>query len=73
MYNVGDLGLISGLGRSSEEGNSYPLQYSDLENSMDCILYGITKRRIQLSDFQFQYSYWENPKDRGAWKATVTG
>ena len=35
--NVGDLGLIPGLGRSREEGNGYPLQHSGLENSMDCI------------------------------------
>ena len=33
--NVGDLGSIPGLGKSPEEGNSYPLQYSSLENSMD--------------------------------------
>ena len=33
--NVGDLGLIPGLGRSPGEGNGYPLQYSRLENSMD--------------------------------------
>ena len=33
--NVGDLGLIPGLGRSSREGNGNPLQYSCLENSMD--------------------------------------
>ena len=33
--NVGDLGSIPGLGRSPGEGNSYPLQYSGLENSMD--------------------------------------
>ena len=33
--NVGDLGLILGLGRSSGEGKGYPLQYSGLEkNSM---------------------------------------
>ena len=35
VKNEGDLGLIPGLGRSTEEGNSYPLQYSSLENSMD--------------------------------------
>ena len=29
--NMGDLGLIPGLGRSPGEGNSYPLQYSGLE------------------------------------------
>ena len=34
--NVGDLGLIPGLGMSPGEGKGYPLQYSDLENSMDC-------------------------------------
>ena len=33
--NVGDLLSVPGLGRSPREGNSYPLQYSDLENSMD--------------------------------------
>ena len=33
--NVGDLGLIPGLGRSSREGNGNPLQYFCLENSMD--------------------------------------
>ena len=32
---VGDLGSIPGLGRSSGEGNGYPLQDSGLENSMD--------------------------------------
>ena len=31
--NVGDLGSVSGLGRSPEEGKGYPLQYSGLENS----------------------------------------
>ena len=35
--SAGDLGLIPGLGRSPGEGNSYPLQYSGLENLMDCI------------------------------------
>ena len=39
----GDLGLIPGLGRSSEVGNSYPLHYSGLENSMDCIVHTVTK------------------------------
>ena len=33
--NVGDLGLTPRSGRSPGEGNSYPLQYSGLENSMD--------------------------------------
>ena len=33
--NAEDLGLITRWGRSPGEGNSYPLQYSCLENSMD--------------------------------------
>ena len=33
--NAGEPGLIPGLGRSPGEGNSYPLQYSGLEYSMD--------------------------------------
>ena len=36
-YNVGDLGSIPVLGRSPGEGNSYLLQYSCLQNSMNCI------------------------------------
>ena len=41
--NAGDLGLIPGLGRSPGERKGYPLQYSGLENSMDCIVHGVTK------------------------------
>ena len=33
--NAGDMGSIPELGRSPEEGNGNPLQYSCLENSMD--------------------------------------
>ena len=43
--NVGDLGSIPGLGRSPGEGKDYPLQYSGLENSMDCIVHGVPKSR----------------------------
>ena len=49
--SAGDLGLIPGLERSPGEGKGYPLQYSGLENSMDCIVYGVEKSRTQLSDF----------------------
>ena len=41
--NTGDLGLIPGLGRSPGEGKGYTFQYSVLENSMDCIVYGVTE------------------------------
>ena len=50
-YNVGDLGLIPGLGRSPGEGKGYPLQYSSLENSTDCVVHGVVKSQTQLSDF----------------------
>ena len=36
--NEGDLGSIPGLGRCAGERKGYPLQYSSLENSMDCIV-----------------------------------
>ena len=49
--NAGDLGSIPGFGRSAGERIGYPLQYSGLENSMDCIVHGVTKRQTQLSDF----------------------
>ena len=38
-----------------EKGNSYPLQYSGLENSTDCIVHGVTKSRTQLSGFHFLF------------------
>ena len=41
--NVGNLGSIPGMGRSPGEGKSYPLQYSGLENSMDCLVHGVAK------------------------------
>ena len=47
---VGDLGSVSGLGRSPGEENGYPLQYSCPENSMDreawqAIVLGVAKNR----------------------------
>ena len=53
--SVGDLGLIPGLQSFPGEGNSYSLQYSGLENSMDrgawrAEVHGVTKSRTQLND-----------------------
>ena len=48
---AGDLGSIPGLGRTPGERKGYPLQYSGLENSMDCP-WG-PKESIRLSDFFF--------------------
>ena len=57
-FNVGDLGSISGLGRSPGEGNGHPLQYSCLQNSTDrgawwATVHGVEKSETQLSDFHF--------------------
>ena len=48
--NAGDLGSLPGLRRSPGEGKGYPLQYSGLENFMDCIVHGVAKSQIRLSD-----------------------
>ena len=66
VWNVGDLGLIPGLRRSPGEGKGYPLQY--LENSMDCIVHGVTKSdmterlsaSLSLSWKEKVKSGWEN-------------
>ena len=59
--NAGDLGSIPGLGRSPEEGKSYPLQYSGLENSMGCIVHEVseldTTEQLSLSQHQINYHW----------------
>ena len=57
--NVGDLGSIPGLGRSPGEEKVYPLQYSGLETSMDCIVHGVTKSQTWLSNFYFYFPLYE--------------
>ena len=56
--NVGDPGLIPGLGRSPAEGNGNPFQYSCLENPMNrgawwATVHGVAKSQTRLSDFTF--------------------
>ena len=41
--NAEDLGSILGLVRSPGEGKGHPLQYSGVENSMDCIVHGVAE------------------------------
>ena len=53
--NIGDMGSIPGLGRSLGEGKDYPLQYSGLENSMDCIVHGVAKNQTRLRDSHFTH------------------
>ena len=47
--NVGGLASIPGSGRSPGEGKGYPLQYSGLENTTDCIVHGVAKGQTRLS------------------------
>ena len=54
--NAGDPGSIPGSGRSTGERIGYPLQYSGLEDSMDCIVHGVAKSGTRLSDFHFHYN-----------------
>ena len=56
-YNAGDLGSIPGFCRSPGEGNSYPFQYSGLENSKDCIVHGVAKNWTRLSNFHFHFPW----------------
>ena len=54
-YNARDPGSVPGSGRSLEEGNGNPLQYSCLENLMDpgawwVAVHGVAKSRARLSD-----------------------
>ena len=53
--DIGDMGSISGLGRSPGGGHGNPLYYSFLENPMDRLVWrttvnGVAKSRTQLSD-----------------------
>ena len=50
-----DLGLIPGLERSPGEEKGYSLQYSGLQNSMDCIAHRVAKRWARLRDFHFTF------------------
>ena len=65
------MGSIPGLERSIEEGNSYPFQYSGLENFMDCVVHGVAKSQTLLSDFHFHfpriYSVPPSVKNRCKW------
>ena len=58
---AGDLGLIPGLRTSPGEGNSYPLQYSGLENLMDgdlrTVVHRVAKTQTQLSHFHFHLRF----------------
>ena len=62
VFNVGHLGSIPESGRSPGEEKGYPLQYSGLENSMDCIVHGVAKSQTRLSDFHKKKKRWKSPE-----------
>ena len=78
--NAGDLGSISGLGRSPGEGNGHPLQYSCLENPMDWRAWWATVHRVSkesdkterlhfhltkvLSFLVCSFTHWANKKKK---------
>ena len=71
--NVGDPDSIPGSGRSPEEGNGNPLQYSCLENPMDggawyATVYGVAKSWTRLSDFTFLSLSPAVTRERSQWK-----
>ena len=47
--------LIPGVGKSPGEGKGYPLPYSGLENTMDCIVHGVAKSQTPLNEFHFHF------------------
>ena len=51
--NARDPSSTPELGRSPGEGIGYPLQYSGLENSKDCIVHAVTKSQTRLNECHF--------------------
>ena len=76
---MGDLSSIPGLERSPGEGNGYPLQYSGLENSMDCIELDTTERLLLSLSRQWGKFYndtnWTDGKieDQRVWVNYLSG
>ena len=69
--NMGDLDSIPGLGRSPGEGKGSPLQYSGLENSVNCIVHGSQRVRHDRVTLTFTTQKMRCPKQR--WLAVDMG
>ena len=67
VRNARDLGPIPGLERSPGEGIHYPLQYSGLESSMDCIAHEVAKSPTWLCNFHFQHLWLKEESEPGFW------
>ena len=70
--NVRDSGSISGLGRSSEGGHDNPLQYSCLENPMDCSPWDCkesdTTERLSTHPIDLGVGGWDCPLAYATWE-----
>ena len=55
--NAGYLGSTPELGRSPGEGKGYPLQYSGLENSMDCTIHGGHKESDTTEQLAISFTF----------------
>ena len=69
VCNLGHLGSIPGLGRSSGEGNGNPLQYSCLENPMDrrawqATVHGVARAGQDLANHHHHHFYWTSKKKK---------
>ena len=65
MCHAGDLHSIPGLGRTSGEGNGYPLQYSGLENSMDCV-WSMGPQRVRHDWVTFTFHFLRRSSHTGS-------
>ena len=83
--NAGDPNSIPGSGRSAVEGTGYPLQYSWASLVAQLVKNLLAMRETwvpslgfgrssgEWKGYQLQYSGLENPRDRGAWWAAISG
>ena len=69
--SAGGLGSIPELGGSPGEGKGYSLQYSGLENAMDCIDHWVAKSRTRRSDFLFPASHHSGCHRTGAFPVVL--
>ena len=68
--HCGRPGFDHRVGKIPWRRKGYPLQYSGLENSMDCIVKGVAKSQTRLSDFHFHFVWmWELDHKEG-WAPT---
>ena len=53
---------LQGIWRKNQKEKGHPLKYPDLENSMDCIVHGVTKSQTWLSSLHYSPQYYDLDK-----------